>query len=70
MHEPKICPRCKSAFECKVGSITLCQCYGIVFSEAEKKLISDKYRDCLCRGCLLELKSRYTMFKERMFWNH
>ncbi|WP_460686687.1 cysteine-rich CWC family protein [Niabella aquatica] len=59
MHEPKTCPRCKSAFECKVGCITICQCYGISFSEEEKKLISDRYKGCLCRSCLLKWKNRY-----------
>jgi len=65
MHEQKICPRCSHSFECKMGSITECQCYGIVLSIEENAFIEDKYSDCLCRNCLLELKNRYTMFKEK-----
>lgn len=68
IHEEKKCPRCNTAFECKVGNITTCQCYGISFTEEERGMIGEKYQDCLCRNCLLELKNRYIMFKERMYW--
>lgn len=68
MHEHKTCPRCQSIFECKVGNIATCHCLGINFSEEERKLIEDKYKDCLCHNCLLELKNRYIMFQEKMFW--
>ncbi|HEY5326802.1 MAG TPA: cysteine-rich CWC family protein [Mucilaginibacter sp.] len=55
-HENKFCPRCKAPFECKVGSILLCQCHGISFSEAEKDYIRLTYPDCLCRNCLQIMK--------------
>ncbi len=58
-HESKACPRCAQPFECKPGSITECQCYGIAFSEAEKDHIGAAFQDCLCRACLLALKQDY-----------
>jgi len=67
-HEEKKCPRCNKAFECKVGTVSECQCNGISFNEEERKFIGEKYNDCLCRDCLLELKNRYIMFKEKMYW--
>lgn len=56
-HEEKICPRCKAAFECKMGDITQCQCYGIGLTIEERAFVEERYEDCLCRNCLLELKS-------------
>jgi len=65
-HEEKNCPRCGTGFECKVGSITECQCYGIVLSSEERAFIEEHYNnDCLCRRCLIELKDRYFYFKEK-----
>jgi len=65
MHEEKHCPRCGNRFECKAGAITACQCYGIVLSDEERAFIEERYNDCLCRNCLLELKNRYIFFKEK-----
>ncbi|MEO3407466.1 cysteine-rich CWC family protein [Mucilaginibacter sp. CAU 1740] len=55
-HENKNCPRCNAAFECKVGSILLCQCNGIAFTEHEWDYIRLNYHDCLCRKCLQIVK--------------
>jgi len=66
-HEEKKCPRCSSSFECKSGDIVQCQCYGISFSTEERAFIEERYEDCLCRKCLLELKHRYTFFTEKYF---
>ncbi|TMI92105.1 MAG: hypothetical protein E6H06_15070 [Bacteroidetes bacterium] len=68
MHEEKICPRCSNKFECKLGSITECQCYGIVLTTEESAFIENRYNDCLCRKCLLELKNRYMIFKEKFLF--
>jgi hypothetical protein len=57
-HEEKKCPRCEQPFECKVGDIAHCQCYGILFTPEEKAFIEQRYDECLCRNCLLELKIR------------
>ncbi|MCX2764652.1 cysteine-rich CWC family protein [Aquimarina muelleri] len=58
-HEEKYCPRCKSQFECKVGSILLCQCTIINLSNEERNYINEKYDDCLCANCMKALKSEY-----------
>lgn len=64
-HEQKNCPRCGKGFECKVGDVTNCQCYGIELSIEEEAFITKQYADCLCRNCLLQLKNRYTLFVEQ-----
>lgn len=64
-HEEKSCPRCGSPFECKVGDITRCQCYGIELTAEEEAFIASHYSDCLCRNCLLQLKQRYPFFLEQ-----
>ena len=66
-HEEKSCPRCNAPFECKVGDITQCQCYGIKLTPEERTFIEDRYKDCLCRKCLEELKQRTILFKEKYF---
>jgi len=69
-HEEKYCPRCRASFECKVGDITRCQCFGLTpFTEEEKSFLEQRYKDCLCRNCLLELKQRDVLFKEKYFLN-
>ena len=57
-HEEKYCPRCKASFECKVGDIAQCQCNGLALTVEERAFIADRYDDCLCRNCLLELRQR------------
>ena len=64
-HEHKNCPRCGEGFECKVGDVTNCQCYGIELSVEEEAFITKQFADCLCRNCLQQLKSRYTLFVEQ-----
>lgn len=68
-HEAKACPRCGSAFECKAGDIAQCQCYSIQLSLEERAFIEDRYKDCLCAACLLQLKNRYMLFKEKYLFN-
>jgi hypothetical protein len=64
-HEEKSCPRCRQVFECKVGDVHQCQCFGISFNTEEKAFIESRYNDCLCRNCLLELKQRSVLFTEK-----
>ncbi|MGH8645810.1 MAG: cysteine-rich CWC family protein [Gammaproteobacteria bacterium] len=59
-HENKICPRCGTLFECKLGSITVCQCRDIEMSELLEFLIQSRYDDCLCIQCLRKLKDEFT----------
>jgi hypothetical protein len=68
-HEEKKCPRCQQPFECRVGDISHCQCTGLSFTAEEKAFIEERYTDCLCRSCLIELKQRSTLFKEKYFVN-
>jgi hypothetical protein len=63
MHEAKYCPRCNQPFECKVGNITQCQCYGIAISTEERAFIDANYTDCLCSNCLRQLKNDYVHSK-------
>jgi len=58
-HEEKVCPKCNSKFECKVGSILLCQCSAITLSDDEQYYIQSKYQDCLCIDCMRILKSEF-----------
>lgn len=67
-HEEKHCPRCGAAFECKVGDVTNCQCYGIEMTVEEEAFIASNYNECLCRNCLLQLKQRYTLFVEQKIY--
>jgi len=65
LHEAKTCPRCKKSFECRVGDITNCQCNGLRFTAQEKAFIEERYSDCLCASCLLELKDKSILFREK-----
>jgi len=56
-HELKRCPRCQSEFECKSGSILLCQCHKVNLTEVQLEYIYAGYDDCLCFSCLVELRS-------------
>ncbi|HEY4062648.1 MAG TPA: cysteine-rich CWC family protein [Puia sp.] len=68
-HEEKYCPRCRAAFECRVGDVAQCQCSGIGMSEEARQFIAGRYPDCLCRNCLMELKKPDVLFKEKYFLN-
>jgi flavin reductase (DIM6/NTAB) family NADH-FMN oxidoreductase RutF len=63
LHEAKYCPRCTKTFECKVGNITQCQCYGVALSAVERAYIDSRFTDCVCRNCLLQLKNDYLQSK-------
>jgi hypothetical protein len=60
----KICPRCSVSFICKVDDIQHCQCYGILLPPVAEKYIKEKYADCLCHDCLLELMELPDFSKE------
>ena len=57
LHEQKYCQRCNATFECKVGSINLCQCSQIELTENTKAYLQQNYFDCICINCLRELQS-------------
>ncbi|MCW8901909.1 MAG: cysteine-rich CWC family protein [Gammaproteobacteria bacterium] len=56
-HERKQCPRCKGDFECKSGSILLCQCSQIQLSAELLEYTQSKFNDCLCLSCLEEIQT-------------
>lgn len=62
-HEDKHCQRCGLVFECKVGNITQCQCYGIVLTEAEQQYISKQFTDCLCFNCIKDMRLQFNTEK-------
>lgn len=58
-HEHKYCPRCHEVFECKVGSILICQCTTVILNDAERSYIRSEFEDCLCVNCMRELRTAY-----------
>ncbi|MFT2009759.1 cysteine-rich CWC family protein [Pontibacter sp. 13R65] len=60
-HEDKTCPRCQQPFECKVGSILLCQCSTVRLTEAERQYLNTRYSDCLCATCMKELQTEFNV---------
>jgi hypothetical protein len=58
-HEIKRCPRCNVSFECKVGSILLCQCTTVTLSPKERDYLKEDYEDCLCASCIKDLKAEF-----------
>lgn len=66
-HETKMCERCNEQFECKCGDIINCDCSKVQLSVEERAFIESRYTDCLCVHCLLQLRNRYVLFKEKYF---
>ncbi len=58
-HEEKYCQRCNAVFECKVGSILLCQCTTVTLNEEERNYMRERYTDCLCAKCMQAVKVDY-----------
>jgi hypothetical protein len=58
-HEEKYCPRCNTVFECKVGSILICQCTTVRLNEKERDYMREKFDDCLCASCMKEVRAEY-----------
>jgi len=63
-HETKSCQRCNEPFECKPGSITQCQCFGVMLTAEQRVFLEQKYTDCLCRKCLLEIQQQFELSGE------
>lgn len=60
-HEKKQCPRCSTEFECKTGSILLCQCSKIEMTAEQLEYSNSQYNDCLCLSCLNELRTEFNL---------
>lgn len=64
-HEQTFCPRCNGGFECKAGSISLCQCTTVTLTVEERSFIAAKYTDCLCANCLRDLKNEFHLLQQQ-----
>ena len=60
-HEKKQCPRCSAEFECKTGSILLCQCSKIEMTAEQLEYSNTQYDDCLCLSCLKDLRTEFNV---------
>ncbi len=58
-HEQKQCPRCERLFECKAGSILLCQCQTVYLTPEHLEYVNLQYHECLCASCLKKVRSEY-----------
>jgi len=58
-HETKHCQRCGKGFECKSGSILLCQCQTVVLSSEQLDYIGAQFNDCLCAKCLIAVRGEF-----------
>jgi len=65
LHEKKQCPRCSAEFECKAGSILLCQCSKIELTVEQLEFSNTQYNDCLCLSCLKDLRDEYDDLSHR-----
>jgi len=62
-HEQKRCPRCQALFECKSGSILLCQCQTVYLVPEHLDYVSEHYTDCLCAACLKVVRAEYDIMQ-------
>lgn len=58
-HDRVACPRCGTVYECKVGSINLCQCMSVQLTVEQRQYIGLLYSGCLCADCLKALRTDY-----------
>lgn len=49
----KICPNCGAEFECLHTAD--CWCSKIKLNDTTKQLLKERYSDCLCEKCLVEI---------------
>lgn len=68
LHETKCCPRCNTAFECKPGSVTQCQCFEVALTTEQRAYFEQQYNDCLCKKCLVQLQEEFEFFKEKYIY--
>ena len=68
-HEIKICERCQSSFECKVGDVANCQCSTVVVVEATHEFLAKTAYDCLCQNCLIAINNLVLQSQKEDFPN-
>lgn len=57
----KTCQKCSESFECNAEDILNCQCFDYRIDKKEGEYIHERYSDCLCGNCLVQLKKDYRM---------
>lgn len=67
-HEKKSCQRCNAVFECKPGSITQCQCFEVILTGEQRAYLEQRYSDCLCKNCLVQIQQEFELFKEKFIY--
>lgn len=55
IQDNKTCSRCGVKFHCMVENIADCHCNQQVIKEEIVRVLHEKYSDCLCEACLIEL---------------
>jgi hypothetical protein len=55
------CLRCNGKFVCQAGNIHACDCTKVTLSNKEQTYIQEKYNNCLCNTCLIELKKEFNL---------
>jgi hypothetical protein len=53
-----ICERCQNTFHCNADNITECECSRIKLTAKELEYMSDNYKNCICKKCLIEIKKQ------------
>ncbi len=51
----KICERCNKKFKCIPEDIINCECSKFQLNQQTQAILKEKYMDCLCSSCLIEL---------------
>ena len=59
----KTCQRCNNPFTCKPNDIAHCECSKIFLSEKMKEFLAEKFTDCLCVKCLIEINASNTFYQ-------
>ena len=67
LHETINCACCELTFECKMGNITQCQCYGIILTEEMQQYINKQFAGCLCLSCIKNLQQQLNSGKLKYF---
>ena len=66
-HEVTQCALCNSRFECKMGTITQCQCFEVEVSRQTRQFLEQTDLDCLCKNCLSLLNQKIENLKGEKF---
>lgn len=64
-HDQVVCPRCGIVYECKMGSINLCQCTAVQLTEEQRYYVGSRFGDCLCVNCLAALQTEHNQIVQQ-----